>query len=198
MVTGDAVVEASAGSYVMALGGNGPAALTMIRSEVIVLETNSYPFLTSLIEESFERKGAYLAYAFSPPDAKESARAIVDAMKEFQTVAFSVVNSRGHPLNSPVACCFRNEHFYVPCTMTSLKAKCIQKNPAVSMTYFSGNAFALIVHGQAEVIRSGTTTFDEVDDLLIRGTGESVTTWEGTGVYLALSPSRVLIHGEIQ
>jgi hypothetical protein len=143
--------------------------------------------LQALIDRSMERAGAFLRSSFQMPDHSLSAAQLACCLQGLQTVAFATVTRRGDPRVAPIAVIFYRGQFYIPTVLSAARTQHIGRHSAVSLTHFAGNDLAIIVHGQARLVRPGSEAFATVEQLhrTLSADGTSVSDW-GEGVYLQI------------
>jgi hypothetical protein len=89
---------------------------------------------------------------------------------------------------APIGSIFYRGAFHVPTVATAARTRMAQRNPAVSLTLFDGNDFAVVAHGTAVVLPNGTPEFAELEAVHREINGGSPAEW-GEGVYLRLDPA---------
>ena len=150
--------------------------------------------LQALLEESIERAGSFLRASFEMPEHSLSAERLAAHLQGRLTVALSTVTAGGEPRVAPIGAFFLRGTFYIPTVTQAARARHLSKRPAASLTYFEGIDFAVIAHGTAEAIDADDPRFEELDEVYAQCGGESVTEWEGDGVYLRFEPTTMYTY----
>jgi pyridoxamine 5'-phosphate oxidase-like protein len=140
--------------------------------------------LQALIDRSIEHASPFLHRSFQMPEHSLSAAQLAARLEGSLTVALATVTARGEPRVAPIDAFFLRGHFHVPTVAESLRARHAASRPGVSLTYFEGKDLAVIAHGEASIVGSDATEFDELDSVQVACGHQSVREWEGTGVYL--------------
>ena len=120
--------------------------------------------LQALIDRSFERAGEHLL-AIMTPERRLTARQVVTLLQGTKHVAFGTVDSRGRPFVSPLDGLFLWGRFYVGTDGGSVRARHMGRQPAVSLSQFSGDEYAVVVHGDAVIIEKGEPEAERVDEV---------------------------------
>lgn len=143
--------------------------------------------IQALLERSIEQAGAFLRSSFEMPAHSLSTRQLVHLWQGLQTVAFATATKKGEPLVAPIGALLFHGRFYIPTVASALRTGHILRRPAVSFTYYQGNDLAVIVHGEAVVIRSDDAQFAALEVFQREMSGSSVQEW-GEGVFLHIIP----------
>lgn len=143
--------------------------------------------LSVLLEQSIEQAGAFLRSSFEMPAHSLSARQVVHLWQGLQTVAFATATKKGDPLVAPIGALLFHGCFYIPTVATALRTRHVLQRPAVSFAYYQGDDVAVIVHGEAMVIRSDDIDFPALEAFQRELSGSSVQEW-GEGVFLHVVP----------
>ncbi len=135
--------------------------------------------LQTLLDSSIARAQPFLRKAFQMPEHSLSARQIVHRLQGIATLALATVTAKGEPV-------FYKGRFYIPTVRSAARTRHIQARPAVSLSYFSGEDLALIVHGHAVIVAPGDADFDPLEAIHREANGSSVQEWGkgGEGVFL--------------
>lgn len=141
--------------------------------------------LQHTLDASIERAGAFLREAFEMPDHSLSATQIIEYYDQPRTVALATVTARGEPRVAPIWSILFRGQFYIPTVATAVRTRHLIQRPGISFTHYIGNELAIIVHGQARLIRENDALFTELETLLHTMTGERVSNW-GEGVYIQI------------
>jgi hypothetical protein len=145
--------------------------------------------LQAVLDDSVERAGAFLRRSFEMPKHSLSAPQLAAHLQGSLTVALATVTARSEPRVAPIGALFLHAWFYVPTVAESARARHLARRPAASLTYYQGTELAVIVHGQAAIIRADDPDFGELDAAQVESGGQSVREWQGHGVYLRLEPA---------
>jgi hypothetical protein len=143
--------------------------------------------LQQLLDRSIEQAGAFLRSSFEMPSHSLSARQLAHLWQGLQTVAFATATKKGEPLVAPIGALLFHGRFYIPTVASALRTRHILQRPSVSFTYYQGNEVAVIVHGEAEIIRSDDPRFSGLETFQREMSGSSVREW-GEGVFLHIIP----------
>ncbi len=141
--------------------------------------------LQATLDSSIEKAGDLLRHSFQMPDHSLSALQLASYLQGVRHVALATVTSRGEPRVAPVAALFYRGRFYIPTTTTSLRARHIRRRPAVSLTHFTENGFALIAHGRASIIIPDQDVFAIIERIQRELQHSSPRDW-GDGAYLLI------------
>jgi len=149
--------------------------------------------LKALLDRSIEQAGAFLRQSFEIPDHCLSARQLVHHWQGLQTVALATVTQKGEPRVAPIGALLLRGRFYSPTVAQAVRTKHVLRHPAISFTYYQGNELAVIVHGEATVMRPDHPDFAAVESFQREMSGHSVLEW-GEGVFLQLIPSTIYTY----
>ena len=147
--------------------------------------------LQRIIDESIDRAGAFLHSAFQMPDHSLNAKQLAHYLDGQIIVAFATITAKGAPRVAPIAALFYRGHFHIPTVMTAARTKMLRRNAAVSLTYYEGNDFAIILHGQSELIRMTDAAFASLEKLHRQFNQSSLTEWGGEGVFIRIVPHKL-------
>ncbi|HEX5166062.1 MAG TPA: pyridoxamine 5'-phosphate oxidase family protein [Thermomicrobiales bacterium] len=149
--------------------------------------------LSTLLDDSIKRAGAFLRSSFEMPEKSLSARQLVTYLQGIQTVAFATVTAAGEPRVAPIGSLFYRGAFYIPTVTTAARLRHIQRRPAVSLTYYQGNDLAVIVHGQASLLTSDDPTFATLEALHRSFGSSSVNDW-GDGAFIHVEAASIFTY----
>jgi nitroimidazol reductase NimA-like FMN-containing flavoprotein (pyridoxamine 5'-phosphate oxidase superfamily) len=107
------------------------------------------------------------------PDLAMTAGEVVEFFRGRKVAALATVNSRGQPYASPVDVFLVRGRFQFGTTKSSLRARHMTRNPAVSLCFYDGDDYAVIVHGTAVAIDTGHPQFEDADRAWIEVYGGS-------------------------
>ena len=145
-----------------------------------------FQHLQALLDRSIEQAGTFLRQSFQMPAHCLSARQVVHFWQGVQTIAFATVTSKGEPRVAPIGAWLFRARFYIPTVATAVRSKHVMHHPAISFTYYQGNDLAIIVHGDATIIRPDHPDFIAVETLQLERSGHSVREW-GEGLFLQIT-----------
>lgn len=117
--------------------------------------------LQQMLDHSIEQAGAFIREAFEMPGHSLSARQLVHFWQGLQTVAFATVTAHGEPRVAPIGALLLRGRFAIPTVAAAVRTKHIQRHPAISFTLYQANRLAVIVHGEAVIIRPDHPDFAE-------------------------------------
>lgn len=149
--------------------------------------------LSTLLEDSIERAGAFLRSSFEMPEKSLSTRQLTTYLQGIQTVAFATVTARGEPRVAPIGSLFYRAEFYIPTVTTAVRSRHVKRRPAVSLTHVQGNDLAVIVHGQAFLLTGDDPAFATLEALHRSFGSESVNDW-GDGAFIRVQPDTIFTY----
>ena len=133
--------------------------------------------LQELLDRSYEQAGSHARDIITPErrlTARQVARLMGDKQQQF---ALATVRSACEPRVSPVDGFLIHGVFYASTSGASLRARHLKARPAVSISFYRGDDFAVTVHGQAELIPESHPDFAMIDTEVKRIYGSSLTEW---------------------
>jgi hypothetical protein len=142
--------------------------------------------LQALLDDSIARASAFLRASFQMPAHSLSASQLASHLQGSLTVALATVTSRGEPRVAPINAFFLHGRFHVPTVAEAVRARHVARRPAVSLTYFEGIDLAVIAHGHATILDAKHPDFTDLDSIQVASGNQSVSEWQGHGVYLRL------------
>ena len=150
--------------------------------------------LQAVIERSIARAGPFLRSSFEMPDHSLSAAAVIAVFADRPTVALATVTATGEPRVAPIACLLVGGVFYVPTTRTAARYRMALRQPAVSLTAFTGIDLAVIVHGRARAVGQEEPEFARIEAVELAAGGSGPRGWgqPGEGCYLAIEPETIV------
>jgi hypothetical protein len=128
--------------------------------------------LQALLDESHASMGPHMASILSP-ERRLTASKLVERLQGMKLLSLATVNSRGEPRVGPVDGHFYRGAFWFGSAPNSVRFRHIRARPAVSATHLDGEAFAVTVHGTAELVDAGAPDQTGFRDLLIETYGEA-------------------------
>lgn len=150
-------------------------------------------WLEELIASSIDRAGPFLRSSFQMPEHALTAEQLVRCLDGLPVIALATATNGGEPRVAPIGALFVRARLCVPTLTTAARARQVQRNPAVSASYFEGVDLAVIVHGRADQVGLDDPEFDLLDGLYQEQAGDSIRTW-GSGddaLYLRIEPDRL-------
>lgn len=142
--------------------------------------------LKQLIERSNAKAGGFLRSSFGIPENTLTAEQLINKLHGINTLALGTVTSDGRPRVAPVIALFVRGSFYIPTVRDSLRARHVSNNPAISLSVYEGNDFAVIVHGTAEILGQEKDDFSELVDIQIANDGGDVRNWGAEPVFIRI------------
>lgn len=149
--------------------------------------------LQTLLDRSIEQAGEFLRSSFEMPAHSLSARQIMHLWQGLQTIAFATATKKGDPLVAPIGALLLHGHFYIPTVAAAVRTRHVMQRPAISFTFYQGNDMAVIVHGEATVIRPDDADFAALETFQREMSGSSVLEW-GEGVFLHIIPRAIYTY----
>lgn len=149
--------------------------------------------LQAVLTESIVHAGPFLRRSFQMPQHSLTAAQVARALQGSVTVALATVTARGEPRVAPIGALFYRGCLYIPTVAQAARARHVALRPAVSLTYFSGNGLAIIIHGQARILTPTDDAFVALEHLQRAETGASVRAW-GEGIYLHIEAERIFTY----
>ncbi len=149
--------------------------------------------MQSLLDASSDRAGEHLRSIFSP-DKRLSARQVSRYLLGVRQVAAAAVDRRGEPRVAPIDAVFYHGKFYLSTDATSLRARSLSKNPAISLTYFENSDPMIIVNGKAAFIRKDEPNFSALDAEWKKSYGTSILELGDTVLFIKVEPSGMLAY----
>jgi general stress protein 26 len=117
--------------------------------------------LDALLDSSFERAGAHLIGIISP-ERRLTAADLTRYLVGVRHLVLATVSARGEPRCSAVDGLFIHGRFWFSTSGESIKARHLERRPALSAAHVVGDDVGVFVHGDARVVRGGP---GEADDL---------------------------------
>jgi hypothetical protein len=150
--------------------------------------------LQELLDDSAQRASQFLRYSFEMPEHSLTAEQLAVHLNGSLTVALATVTDRGEPRVAPINAFFIRASFYIPTVAQSARARHLAKRPAASLTYYEGDALAVIAHGHVNIMDGQHPDFAELDATQVQAGNQSVTEWHGNGIYLQLQPATLYTY----
>ena len=149
--------------------------------------------LQALLDSSIEQAGEFLRASFEMPAHSLSARQLLHLWQGLQTVAFATATKKGDPLVAPIGALLFHGRFYIPTVASALRTRHVLQRPAISFTFYQGNDLAVIVHGEAAVVRPDNPSFAALEAFQREMSESSVQEW-GEGVFLQIAPRTIYTY----
>jgi uncharacterized pyridoxamine 5'-phosphate oxidase family protein len=149
--------------------------------------------LQQILDRSIEHAGAFIRESFEMPGHSLSARQLVHFWQGLQTVAFATVTARGEPRVAPIGALLLRGRFAIPTVAAAVRTRHVQRQPAISFTLYQANSLAVIVHGEAVIVRQNHPEFAEFEAFQREVSGTSVLNW-GEGVFLLVMPKTIYTY----
>ena len=142
-----------------------------------------------LVRESINAAGPFLRSSLEMPGHSLSAGQLLRYWDRIRTAAVATVTATGEPRVAPTGVALVHGHFVVPTVAEAARTKSINVRPAISLSHFDEGDLAVIAHGEARTIGESDPLFGELAAFQREfGEGRDVSDWEGTGVYLWVTP----------
>ncbi len=120
--------------------------------------------LQSILDRSIEGAGPYLRASFQMPKHSLDAGQLISYLEpKDHTVALATVTKNGEPRVTPIGAVFHAGRFATPILLSAARVKHVRRNPAVSLSLYEGNDFAVIVHGTARVVLADDDEFTALE-----------------------------------
>jgi hypothetical protein len=117
--------------------------------------------LDALLDASFEGAGAHLVGIIAP-DRRLSASDLVRYLVGVRHLVLATVSAKGEPRCSAVDGLFIHGRFLFSTSGESVKARHLERRPALSAAHVVGDDVGVFVHGHARVIHGGPGEADEL------------------------------------
>jgi general stress protein 26 len=117
--------------------------------------------LDELLDASFRTAGAHLVGIISP-ERRLSAADLTRYLVGVRHLVVASVTETGEPRCSAVDGLFLHGHFWFSTSGESLKARHLERRPAISAAHVIGDDIGIFVHGHARVVHGGPGEADEL------------------------------------
>ncbi len=146
--------------------------------------------LQSLLDRSIEQAGPFLHDAMELEQRSLSSTQIIRYLEGLRTVSLATVTARGEPRVAPITAMFVEARYVIPTVLNAARSRHLRKRPGVSLAEYAGNAMAIIIHGQAELIDGTHDDFQTLDDIFTElSSEEGPASWGGGGpLYIRVQP----------
>lgn len=128
--------------------------------------------LQALLDRSHGGGGAHLG-SIVTAERRLTALQVANYLQGVQHVAFATVNSRGEPMVAPLDGWFIHGQWLVGTAAHAVRARHIQRNPAVSLAHVVGDDIGIWVHGQARTLGREAPLAQDYDRLSTAAYGSS-------------------------
>ncbi|MGB1286130.1 MAG: pyridoxamine 5'-phosphate oxidase family protein, partial [Aggregatilineales bacterium] len=126
--------------------------------------------------------------SFEMPEHSLTAEQVCTLFTGIKNIALASVTRKNAPRVAPIGALFYRGRFYIPTMAHAARTRMLQRNPAVSLTYYEDVDLALILHGEATVIDAGHIYFETLLALHSEvNNGSNITAWGDNGVYLRIN-----------
>jgi nitroimidazol reductase NimA-like FMN-containing flavoprotein (pyridoxamine 5'-phosphate oxidase superfamily) len=107
--------------------------------------------LQALLDRSYAAAGPHLVRIHNP-DRRADAAEVASRLAGMRLLVLGTVSAAGRPVVGPVDGIFYRGAFHFASAPDSTRMRHIRARPHVSATHLPGEAFAVTVHGTAEVV----------------------------------------------
>jgi general stress protein 26 len=133
-----------------------------VRNARSMFETpNELKELDALLDVSFRGAGAHLVDIISP-DRRLTAADLSRYLVAVRHLVVASVTETGEPRCSAVDGLFLHGRFWFTTSATSLKARHLERRPAISAAHVVGDDVGIFVHGRARLVHGGPGEADEL------------------------------------
>jgi hypothetical protein len=133
-----------------------------MRHALSMFETTSeLAALDELLDASFRSAGAHLVGIISP-ERRLSAADLARYLVGVRHLVVASVTERAEPRCSAIDALFIHGHFWFSTSGESLKARHLERRPAISAAHVIGDDVGIFVHGRARVVHGGPGEADEL------------------------------------
>ena len=140
---------------------------------------------------SIDRAGPFIRRSLQMPGHSLTAAQVLTYWNSFLTTAVATSTATGAPRVAPTGVALWHGKFIVPTVAEASRTKATRGRPEVSLSHFDEGSLAIIIHGRSAPVDQGEE-FDEICAFHRRvRDGEDVTRWEGTGLYLSVTPATI-------
>lgn len=149
--------------------------------------------LQALIDRSFAQAGPHLL-SIMRSERRLTARQVSRYLQDTRHVAFATVNAKGEPRVSPLDGVFLHGRFYACTGGSAVRVRHLRRQPAVSLTHFSGDEVAIVIHGTAELIERGDPAAPALEAEFTRIYGASPYAWAPNVLFIGVVPQTMLAY----
>ena len=144
--------------------------------------------LQSLLDESYRAAGPHLREVHTER-VRLDARELRDALPWMQVFVVATVAGDGRPFTGPVDTFLHRGHLYFGTSPEALRARHLQRQPAISLTHARGEGLLVTAHGTAHPVRPADQ--DGFVDHLVEHYGPQWRDWGESGTYFVVEPTRL-------
>jgi len=144
-----------------------------------------------LLDASNERAGGHLRSVFGA-EKRLSARQISHYLRGVKQVAAAATNKKGEPRVAPIDAVLFHGKFFLSTDATSLRARSLSRNPAISLTYFEGADPMIVVNGRAAFVRKDDPNFEALDAQWKKAYGTSILELGDTVLFIRVDAVHML------
>jgi len=149
--------------------------------------------LQRLLNDSMSKAGSHVRSIFSP-DHWLSARQVCGFMQGVKQVSVATVNSKEEPRVAPVDSVLFHGKFFISTDMRSFRARHLQKNPHMSLTYFESADPVIIASGKADFVNKDDPDFASLDSEWVKTYGQSILKLSDMVVFIRLNALTMLAY----
>lgn len=145
--------------------------------------------LDRLLDDSYAAAGDHLREIHTD-EARLSAAELADRLRGMRVLVVATVTTDGRPLTGPVDSLLYRGRLHFGSSPTSVRARHLDRDPAVSATHVRGEELVVTVHGTARRVdlAGADSGFAE---LCRDHYGAGWDDWGGAGPYWAIEPDRM-------
>jgi general stress protein 26 len=147
-----------------------------------------------VIDASFAVAGPQLA-RIARPGQRLSAAQVAAHLQGMRHIVLATVSPRGRPFVGPLDAFFLRGRFWATTGAEAQRVRHMETNPNVSAVHFSGDDFAVTVHGRATLFRRGAPEIDEIHAIMADWYKSSPFEW-GEIVFIRIDPEMVLTFAQ--
>jgi len=149
--------------------------------------------LQELLDQSLDGSGQHLRGIVGPTRTISAAQ-LVAALPGLQHLVVATTTADGRPRTSAVDGHFLHGRWIFTTSGDSLKARHLDKRPAVSVTHLRGDRLGVFTHGSAERLVPGVGDFADVDAHLTEHYGASPSEWGPDIAYFRVQPEWMVAY----
>ena len=139
--------------------------------------------LQDLLDETARHAGPHLRSIFTPARAV-TATDLAARVRGRRQAAVATVTARGEPRVAPVDVLLLHGRFWFGTHASAARVRHLRARPAVSLTSFESDTFAVIAHGRATLVEFGDEQFADVDAAFVSVYGGTPSTAAERSVYV--------------
>lgn len=122
--------------------------------------------LQTLLDRSMARAGTHLARVLTP-ERRLDAAGVCRRLEGMRLLTLATATADGRPLAAPVDGIFYRGAFHFGTAPDALRLRHVRARPDVSATHLDGEAFAVTVHGRAEILDIGAAEHAELREVVL-------------------------------